>query len=222
MQDLAGMSKVAGPLAGRGGGGGIGGWTTYYRSTFTYDGLGRRVRIEEAQASTDDLGNVGSFTTTSDCTDVWSGNTMAEARLTAHNSVVRLYFSEGMHKGGSVLVNGQWVVELIPYYYTRDHLGSIREVTEATGAVSTRYDYDPFGKPSWLVTGNDADFGFTGYFRHARSGLYLSLYRVYDPVHGRWISRDPLENAEMSQGPNLYSYVTNDPVNGVDLLGLYG
>lgn len=43
----------------------------------------------------------------------------------------------------------------------------------------------------------------------------------YDPTIGRWLSRDPLANAEMSQGPNLYGYVGNDPVNRIDPLGLY-
>jgi len=42
---------------------------------------------------------------------------------------------------------------------------------------------------------------------------------IYDPTEGRWLSRDPLNNAEMSQGPNLYVYVGNSPVNRIDLLG---
>ena len=28
-----------------------------------------------------------------------------------------------------------------------------------------------------------------------------------------WLSRDPLENAELLQGPNLYTYVWNSPTN---------
>jgi len=35
-----------------------------------------------------------------------------------------------------------------------------------------------------------------------------------------WISRDPLDNAEMSQGPNLYAYVLNNPLRYVDPTGL--
>jgi len=56
---------------------------------------------------------------------------------------------------------------------------------------------------------------------HSKSSLDLAVYRGYDPDLGRWLSRDPLENAELSQGPNLYAYVGNNPVNLADPLGLY-
>jgi hypothetical protein len=38
--------------------------------------------------------------------------------------------------------------------------------------------------------------------------------------HPRWISRDPLTDAEMIEGPNLYEYVWNDPIRWIDPLGL--
>jgi hypothetical protein len=42
-------------------------------------------------------------------------------------------------------------------------------------------------------------------------------YRYYDPVTGRWPSRDPI--AERG-GWNLYGFVGNDGVNGLDVYGL--
>ena len=42
-------------------------------------------------------------------------------------------------------------------------------------------------------------------------------YRYYDPVTGRWPSRDPIGEAG---GINLYGFVVNDGVNSVDLYGL--
>jgi uncharacterized protein RhaS with RHS repeats len=42
-------------------------------------------------------------------------------------------------------------------------------------------------------------------------------YRYYDPVTGRWPSRDPImENG----GLNLYVFVGNDPIDWIDILGL--
>jgi uncharacterized protein RhaS with RHS repeats len=42
-------------------------------------------------------------------------------------------------------------------------------------------------------------------------------YRYYDPVTGRWPSRDPIEE---DGGLNLYGFVGNDGANWVDALGL--
>jgi RHS repeat-associated protein len=44
------------------------------------------------------------------------------------------------------------------------------------------------------------------------------LYRYYDPITGRWPSRDPIEE---SGGLNLYGFVGNDGVSKVDFLGFY-
>jgi len=42
----------------------------------------------------------------------------------------------------------------------------------------------------------------------------------YETVLGARISRDPLEDAEINLGPNLYGYVFNNPVRLYDPLGL--
>jgi len=49
------------------------------------------------------------------------------------------------------------------------------------------------------------------------SGLVYFGARYYDPRIGRWITPDP---SGMTDGPNLYAYCNNDPVNWVDLWGL--
>jgi RHS repeat-associated protein len=42
----------------------------------------------------------------------------------------------------------------------------------------------------------------------------------YNAMQGVRISRDPLKNAELRQGPNLYGYVLNNPINLIDAFGL--
>ena len=106
------------------------------------------------------------------------------------------------------------------YFYTRDHLGSIREITDSTGNVRARYIYDSFGHRTKLAGDLDADFGFTGMFFAAEAGLLVARFRAYDPNLGRWLSRDPLRKPELSQGPNLFAYVGNNPVNKIDPSGL--
>ena len=54
------------------------------------------------------------------------------------------------------------------YFYNRDHLGSVRELTDTAGAVRARYDYDPYGRRTKVAGDLDADFGYTGHYQHAR------------------------------------------------------
>jgi hypothetical protein len=41
----------------------------------------------------------------------------------------------------------------------------------------------------------------------------------YSPAQGRWLSRDPIEEAG---GLNLFAMLDSDPINSVDLYGLFG
>ena len=71
-----------------------------------------------------------------------------------------------------------------------------------------------------MVAGTDAtDVGFTGHQVQNTGGIVLALYRAYDPELGRWLSSDPLGDAD---GPNRYAYVSNRPLGMRDMLGLQG
>lgn len=142
-------------------------------------------------------------------TFVWCGNRICEERDESGATVTKRFFTEGE----------QWVNTSNPgnYYYTRDHLGSIREVTNSNGSVMARYDYDPYGNRIVLNGKMDFDLGYTGHYYHGPSRLNLTLYRAYDPELGRWISRDPLME---EGGLNLYEYVQGNSINATDPLGL--
>jgi RHS repeat-associated protein len=149
---------------------------TTKRTEFTYDGLGHRKKIVEKTGAT----------VTSTKQFVWDGHHIAEER-DANNFVTRRYFAHGEERIGGT---GAGV-----YYYTRDHLGSIRELTDPAGATRARYDYDPFGNATKVSGDLTLDFGYTGHYRHTASNLYLPPYRGYDPTIGRWINRDPIGEA---------------------------
>jgi uncharacterized protein RhaS with RHS repeats len=118
------------------------------RSEFTYNGLNQRVKIVEKTN--------GSVTSTRNF--VWVGSEICEMRNAA-NTVQRRYYPQGAQIGAS------------SHYYTRDHLGSIREMTNTLGVLMVRYDYDPYGRRTKLLGTSDADFGFTGLYYHSNSGL---------------------------------------------------
>jgi hypothetical protein len=44
-------------------------------------------------------------------------------------------------------------------------------------------------------------------------------HRIYSADLAKWITRDPLENAEFLQGSNLYEYVRTNPIAYVDPKG---
>jgi RHS repeat-associated protein len=135
---------------------------------------------------------------------LWSGLTLV-AESDANNQVTRRFYPEGMQ-----VITGS---QTSSYYFTRDHLGSIREVTDSSGAVVARYDYDPYGRRTQISGETDFEFGFTGHYYHAQSGLHLAPFRAYSADLGRWLSRDPIGEAG---GLNLYGYVGNDPMNDLD------
>jgi RHS repeat-associated protein len=173
------------------------------RTEFAYDGINRlasiRLLTNGVQAS------MRRF--------VWSGDRVGEERDAA-GTRTKQYFEQGMRlESGANAGN---------YYYTRDHLRSIRELTDSGGNVRARYAYDPYGRPTRLAGDLQADFGFAGMLWSAEAGLALTRFRAYDANVGRWLSRDPLGNAEVEEGPNLYLYVANNPINRTDPLGLFG
>ena len=171
------------------------------RTEFTYDGLGRMVRVRQLVNGTEVSQRRFLYEHLDPCEERDSSG-----------AVTKRFFNQGVK-----LETGP---NAGAYFYTRDHLGTIRELTDAGGAVRARYAYDPFGRRSKLSGDLEADFGFTGLFWVSEAKLLLARFRLYDPDLGRWLSRDPLSQAEEREGPNLYTYVGNNPVNLTDPLGL--
>jgi len=160
-----------------------------------YDGFHHWTRIHERNGST----------TVSDRRFIWDGNTMVEQRNGTSTTAAQRYLPQGVQQGTN------------KFFYTRDHLGSIREVANNSGSVVARYDYDPYGRRTKLSGTFDSDFGFTGHYFHAPSGLHFAPFRAYSADLGRWLSRDPIGE---EGGINLYGYVGNNPLNWIDPLGL--
>ena len=166
---------------------------------FVYDPLGRCVKIVETTNN--------SVTSTKQF--VWCGTERCEERDNS-NALARQFFTRGQinFSGGSGT----------NYFYTLDHLGSTREVTNSSAAIQAQYLYSPYGVKTNVVSETiPADFQYAGMYKHERSALNLTWFRAYKPDLGRWISRDPLGEAE---GPNLFAYVDNDPLSWLDPLGL--
>jgi RHS repeat-associated protein len=97
-------------------------------------------------------------------------------------------------------------------YAQQDAQGSVVAITDATGKLTTRYAYGPYGESSTLT----GVARFTGRRIDPETGLYYYRARMYSPALGRFLQQDPIGT---SGGVNLYAYVGNDPVNLVDPMG---
>ncbi|HLV10780.1 MAG TPA: RHS repeat-associated core domain-containing protein [Halanaerobiales bacterium] len=58
-------------------------------------------------------------------------------------------------------------------------------------------------------------YGFTGQRFEPELRMYSFAYRTYNPMSMRWMTADPVRD-----GTNWYLYVSGDPVNLWDPLGL--
>ncbi len=99
--------------------------------------------------------------------------------------------------------------------FLTDAIGSVVGVTDATGALRTRYSYSPFGEPS--ATGVPSDNPLTFTAREAdETGLLYYRARYYAPRLHRFLSQDLV----LRLGANRYAYALNNPIVGVDPFGL--
>jgi RHS repeat-associated protein len=108
-------------------------------------------------------------------------------------------------------------------YHHPDHLSN-RAETDATGASVRSFGHFPYGEV-WYESAPD-QWKFTSYSRDSGSGetgLDYAVARFSSSGLARFMSPDPLSgNIAAPQSMNRYAYVTNDPVNQIDPLGLAG
>jgi RHS repeat-associated protein len=124
--------------------------------------------------------------------------------------------------GGLLLITDHLALGTPSYYPLFDGNGNVSEYLDSNGNIAAHYEYDAFGN---VVNFTESTSGLASTFCHRFSnkqqddetGLLYYGYRYYDPITGRWPSRDPIGERG---GMNLYGFVGNDGVNWVDLLGL--
>jgi len=178
------------------------------KSEYQYDGLNRR-RIAKAytwNAGTSD------WDLQSERRFIYDGMDLIEER-DGSNNFVAFYTRTG--NIGEILSR---TTASATFYYHYDGNGNVVSLTDDSENVVATYEYDAYGnlQVSSGAEANNNPFRFsTKYFDS--SGFYDYGFRFYDPVTGRWLSRDPIDE---DGGINLYGFVGNGPVNGLDEYGL--
>jgi RHS repeat-associated protein len=106
-------------------------------------------------------------------------------------------------------------------WYLPDRLGSIRDITNASGAVQDHLAYDGYGnKITESNPSYSGSIGYAGMRLDSETSFYVTANRYYDPRTGRWLEQDPSGFAVGDS--NLYRYVRNDATNATDPSGLIG
>jgi RHS repeat-associated protein len=121
-------------------------------------------------------------------------------------------------------------------FYYQNALGSVYALADVAARILEGYQYDAYGKQtvispggSGVVTFGPGDvirlggasllgnpFLFTGRRLDAETGLLYYRARLYDPILGRFTSRDPVG---VAGGIDLYSYAGDSPPNAIDPYG---
>ncbi len=96
-------------------------------------------------------------------------------------------------------------------------------LTSSSGSVTDSYTYDAFGATKTHTGTSTSVWKFTGEQNDTtvnQSPYYLRA-RYYDPVMGRFFTRDPFKGSVLSPDSlNAYAYADNDPAVVVDPWGL--
>ena len=176
-------------------------------SSYGYDGDGKRVKKTENGTTT---------------YYVYSSKLGQSVMEVNSSSVQRAYVYSGSKLVAMQATDGQF------YWLHTNHLGNSRAMTDASGNLTYKGQFDPYGATltEWSGSGNTNlnSKKFTGYERDSATGLDYAQARMYNSSRGRFMTPDPsglsASKTTKPQSFNRYSYVGNDPINFVDPLGL--
>ncbi len=182
--------------------------------TFVYDGQGDRLRSYDASSGTPTLSNYAQ--------DLAAG--MSD--LVSDGSADYAYLNPG---SGQAPLAGYTLSTQRTTTLGTDLLGSVRLVTDPTGATIGAGAYDAWGNErpnpdtstgsgATLLAGlqGSQPFGYAGQYYDAAAGSYDMRAREYSPQQGQFESVDPL----LDQTGQPYEYAGDDPVGTTDPSGL--
>jgi RHS repeat-associated protein len=106
-------------------------------------------------------------------------------------------------------------------YYHFDGLGSTTALSDEGGAAVAMLLYDAWGNQRTASGATVPNYRFTGAELDSASGLYHMGARFYDPMIGRWLGEDAVQDKYFTPVTlNFYAYVWNRPTVFVDRQGL--
>ena len=102
-------------------------------------------------------------------------------------------------------------------YFAYNAVGSVVALLNGSGTVTSTSDFEAFGSEVRNSGSTTETRKFCTKERDSSIGLDNFGFRYYDAELGRFVQRDP---SGYPDGPNNYLYCHNNPINGIDPLGL--
>jgi len=200
----------------------LGGGDVYY----VYDSAGMRVRkvhVNQAGTASKERFYLGPWETYRETTDLLGTPTLDLERETLHVQDT---------VGAACLIETKTVENALVIanptshlrYQHSNHLGTATlELTGAAEVISYE-EYHPYGTSAYRAANSSVDvspkrYRYTGKERDEETGLYYHEARYYVCWLGRWSGADP---GGLLDGPNRYSYTSNNPSRQTDPRGTEG
>ena len=169
--------------------------------TYTYDGDGRRLKTTAGTSTTNFW---------------WDPRSYQLVGETDGNAAMIRSYAYGLGRISSATGAGT------SSYLHTDAQGSVRTITDATGAIDWRRDYEPYGvlRSSQQVdpTAPANPIGFAGEYTDPSGSSHLRA-RQYDPTIGAFTTPDPAGATTWSA---TTSYANANPMAFADPYGLFG
>lgn len=192
-------------------------------STFTYDALDRLIHWSQGGSS-----YTFRYDENNRCLLFQEGDRQKRILYAGQNDI-GTFDEEGnalnlriLGKGVGAEIGATVAIEIGEMIYApfHDSRGNITALIDKRGNSFETYRYSAFGEEKIFRAGEPATSSLNPWrFSSKRTILGYSLFgrRFYLPSLGRWLTPDPIG---YEGGPNLYAYVSNNPLTHFDLYGL--